>query len=92
MHLNRLNKAFLDPMTEVYLLFYQAILQLFVTINKFLQREDPLIHLISKQMSSFLKKFFGKFVSISVIKAASDITHINYSRDNQLPGTPCMQA
>ena len=37
---DRLVKAYSDPMTEVYLLFYQATLQLFVNFNKFLQRED----------------------------------------------------
>ena len=41
--------------TEVYLFFYEAVLQTFIHFNKFLQREDPLIPVISEQMDSFLK-------------------------------------
>ena len=66
-------------------MFYQAVLQVFVAFNKFLQREEPLIHIIIEQMRSFLKKLLGKFVSVSAIKAAPDITEIEY-RENQLPG------
>ena len=33
-----------------------------------------------------MKKLLGKFVSVSAIKAASDITEVEY-RENQLPGT-----
>ena len=82
---DRLVKAYSDPMTEVYLLFYQATLQLFVNFNKLLQREDPII-LIAGQMTTFLKKLFSKFVTIQAIRGASDITSINYSRECQLLG------
>ena len=47
-----------DPMTEVYFMFYQASLQLFVTFNKLLQREDPIIGVILQQMKSFIKSFY----------------------------------
>lgn len=73
-------------MTEVYLLFYQAVLQVFMDFNMFLQREDPLIAVIFKQMKAFLKKLLSKFVKILAIKSAVDITSVDYSRDNQLPG------
>ena len=77
-------------MTEVYLIFYQASLQLFVTFNKFLQREDPIIGVILQQMKSFIKKLLGRFVKVSIIKAAeeatdSDITSVDYVNvENQL--------
>ena len=74
-------------MTEVYLLFYQAVLQLFVNFNKFLQREDPIIPVVANQMSSFLKKLFGKFVTIGTIRSAPDITLVQYTDgENQLQG------
>ena len=38
----RLQQHFEDPMTEVYLYFYQAVLQQFVNVNKFMQLENPL--------------------------------------------------
>ena len=37
----RLQNVFGKPISEVYLLFYQAILPVFNSFNKFLQREDP---------------------------------------------------
>ena len=40
----RLKNAFRDPMQEIYLLFYQGVLPVFTTFNKYLQREEPLIH------------------------------------------------
>ena len=47
-------------MTEVYLFFYEAVLQAFIHFNKFLQREDPIIPVISDQIDSFLKKIASK--------------------------------
>ena len=42
----RLHSIFSNPLSEVYLLFYQSILPVFSKFN-FLQREDPCIHLRS---------------------------------------------
>ena len=39
----RLPSKFTDQMTEVYLFFYQNVLQSLIIFNLFLQREDPLI-------------------------------------------------
>ena len=41
-----LKHLFQDPLNEVYLLFYQAIMPLFTAFNKLLQRETPCIHLL----------------------------------------------
>jgi len=41
----QLSKALEDPMVEIYLLFYQAVLPIFTRINLLLQREDPNIYL-----------------------------------------------
>ena len=38
-----LQNVFSIPITELYLLFYQSALQVFLHFNMFLQREDPLI-------------------------------------------------
>ena len=40
----RLKTPFRDPMLEIYLLFYQGVLPVFTTFNKYLQREEPLIY------------------------------------------------
>jgi len=54
--LERLIEWFTDPMTEVYLYFYQYALQSFVNFNKYLQREDPLISKLHDEINRFLKR------------------------------------
>ena len=67
-------------------MFYQASLQLFVNFNKFLQREDPIIPVISDQINRFLRSLFGRVVSIAAIKSAkTDISTVQYNRESQLP-------
>ena len=77
------------PVSEVYLLFYQAILQGFTHLNKLLQREEPIVGVISTQINEFLKKLLGKFVTVAAIRdalASGDILSIDYSEKNQLHG------
>ncbi len=76
------------PMTEVHLLFYQSVLQVFVHFNMFLQREDPLIPVIFEQMNSFLTKLASKFLPIAAIRAVDeDFFTLKYKeRSDQLPG------
>ena len=78
----RLQTAFQNPMTEVYLLFYESDFPIFTRINLLLQREDPCIHLIASTIRDFLLKLFSKFISIQAIKATEDITKVEY--ENQL--------
>ena len=66
----RLQKVFHDPMTEVYLMFFQSILPCFTHCNQFLQREEPLIHVLQPQLSKLLKNVLGKFVKSEVIGSA----------------------
>lgn len=84
----RLYSAFSKPMTEICLLFYEAVLQTFVHFNLFLQREDPLIPIINEQIHTFLRKLASKFVSVDTIKAVGeDFTELQYNfKDKQLPG------
>ena len=72
----------------MYLLFYESVLQTFINFNKFLQREDPLIPVISKQMSSFLTKLAGKFLPVDKIKEVNGEFHrIQYDKkEDQLSG------
>ena len=46
----RLRKAFTDPLTEVYLWFMQSVFPTLVNANKFVQREEPLIHCLHPQL------------------------------------------
>jgi len=45
-----LKTAFADKMTEVYLLCYSHVLQYFVRLNLFLQRDEPIIAAIHEQV------------------------------------------
>lgn len=81
----RLQSMFEDPMTEVYLLFYQAILPTFTHLNLLLQREDPNIFLVADSIRTFFKKLLSKFVSLQAITSASEITEVDFNdRNNQL--------
>ena len=60
----RLQDHFTPTMTEVCLLFYQNVLQLFIDYNLLLQREDPLIPKLLTQRRKYLKKGACKSLSI----------------------------
>ena len=64
----RLQSAYEDPMTEVYLLFFHAVLPCFNNFNKLLQREEPLIYKLHEAQQRFLHKLASKFVQPSVIQ------------------------
>ena len=68
----RLHDLFEDPMTEVYLLFFQSVLPCFTHTNQFLQREEPLVHCLLPQLLSLYKKILGKFVKPSVLSETVD--------------------
>ncbi|KAL5478209.1 hypothetical protein EMCRGX_G025105 [Ephydatia muelleri] len=67
----RLAHQFEDPMTEVYLLFYQSALQPFVRVNKFLQLDNPLISVEPNVLNDFIRKLCCRFLSINVVKQVS---------------------
>ena len=48
--------------SDVYLMFYQAITPAFTTLNRFLQRETPCVHLLHEKLESFLRNILSKFV------------------------------
>ena len=65
----RLKELFSKPIVEVYLLFYQAVMPMFTTLNTFLQRETPCVHLVHDVLKSFVRKVFGKFIKISAMRS-----------------------
>ena len=69
-HVTELNRH------PVYLLFYHSVLPIFSAINKFLQYEEPKIHIIRSELIAFIKKIFGRFIFISVFKDKL-VTEIN---------------
>ena len=59
-------------MTEIYLMFYQAALQSFMSFTLLLQREDPLLPFIFRQIINFLTRLARKFLTVASIRAAKD--------------------
>ena len=81
----RLEKVYSSPLWSLFF-----TMPPFVTFNKFLQREDPIIYVMHDQLHSFVNNLLGKFVSVSTIRdamSAGDITCVDYdSMENQLAG------
>ena len=57
-------------MTEVYILFYLAILPTLTSSNKFLQQEETLIHILKPHLTHLLKGVILKFVKPAEVQRA----------------------
>ena len=83
----RLEAAFNDCLTELYLLFYQAVLPVFTTFNKMLQSEEPLIYLLYKCQQRFMNNLASKFVKPDIIRtlkeANKSFSELGISIENQ---------
>ena len=77
----RLQKRFADPITEIYLLFYQSVIPVFTRLNQLLQHGDPLIYLLYSQMRAFLKNLISRFVKPQYIVGAGALK-ITYDEPN----------
>ena len=65
-------KLFGDPLTEVYLLFFQVMLPTMINANKFLQRDELLMHMIKFYLTHFIKNTMSK--SANPCQVAQDNT------------------
>ena len=72
----RLRAAFENPMTEVFLLFYQSAVQIFIHLNLFLQRSDPLIGALGPALLRFLRLLACKFIAPAKVKDAKDFQEL----------------
>ena len=79
----RLKAWFEDPMTEVYLKFHQSVIPTFTLFNLTLQREEPSIFLLEEEMTNFLKRLCGKFLSLDELMNNSNL--LNADIQSQLP-------
>ncbi|XP_074524805.1 uncharacterized protein LOC141789327 [Halichoeres trimaculatus] len=83
----RLLEAFSDPMTEVYLLFFQAIIPIFTTFNLLLQRQQSSIFLLHDEMTSFIHKLCVKFTVPTALQGPKPLHEIAFKKKaNHLPG------
>ena len=71
-------------MSKVHLLFFQSVLPSFTHCNQFLQREEPLIHVLKPQLTRILRNILAHFVKSSVIAEqlrAGTLTSIDFKNE-----------
>ena len=73
----RLVEHYSKPMTEVYLYFYQSVLQMFIRFNLYLQRHDPQIRTLHDKIDNFMWELACKFVEIDEVYGADEISSLD---------------
>ncbi|KAM7404155.1 hypothetical protein PAMA_004539 [Pampus argenteus] len=83
----RLVQAFTDPMSEVYLMFFQATIPTFTNFNLLLQREESAIYLLHDEMVKFIRKLCSRFMLPAALQGHEDPYEMAYKeKANHLPG------
>jgi hypothetical protein len=71
-----------DPYTELTCLFLQASMPLFDDVNRVLQLEEPLIHLIHDCLTQQLRRILIRFVKPSAFASNICPTQVQYKDEN----------
>ena len=50
------------------MLFYQGVLQVLTTVNRYLQREEPLIYQLFEAQEYFINKLAARFIEPEVVQ------------------------
>ena len=80
----RLKSTFADPMTIIYLHFYNHALPVFDNLNLLLQRQDPQIHRLQPCMQAFIKKCLLRIIDPTQI-CSMDVWTCNTASLSLLP-------
>ena len=64
----RLENHFNNALVEIYLLFYQSGLQVFIKFNLFLQRDVPVIARLHGSIQQFLRNLRCKFLTAAALE------------------------
>ncbi|KAK1896094.1 Presenilins-associated rhomboid-like protein mitochondrial [Dissostichus eleginoides] len=83
----RLRALLEDPLTEVHLLFYQALLPTFCQFNLLFQRQHPYIYLLHGQVRAFIRKLMSKFLKPAAFRTTNLESVDLQDQENQLPDT-----
>ena len=73
----RLVEHYSKPMTDIYLYFYQSVLQMFITFSLYLQRHDPQIPTLHDKIDNFMRELACKFVEIDAVYEADEISSLD---------------
>ena len=66
-HFFRFQNRFNNALVEIYLLFYQSVLQVFIKFNLFLQHDDPLIARSHGSIQQLLRNLGCKFLAVAAL-------------------------
>ena len=83
----RLKASYEDLLTEVHVSFFTSALPMFTTYNKFLQRSDPLAHMVYPATKSLIKRVASCFIKPDVLQDAITIDML----DNEINYLPLSQ-
>lgn len=72
----RLKQAFSDPMTELYLMFFQYVIPMFESRNLLLQRGDPQIHQLYSIYEGLYEDLLQSFLEPAYIMKFEGVTKI----------------
>ena len=73
----RFQNHFNNALVEIYLLFYQSVLQVFIEFNLFLQHDDPLIARSHGSIKQLLRNLGCKFFTVAAL-ANSDPKEVEF--------------
>lgn len=87
--LNRLIKAFSDPLTIIHLHFFNHALPVFDDLNLLLQRQDPQIHRLKSSMDRFIVKVLTRIMDATEVSLldniwACDLDSVSLLPDNEV--------
>ena len=75
----RLISFFQNPLSKVYCLFLKFILPQFTLTNVFLQKEEPMIHLMQDKILDLLMELAVSFITHHAIKNCQSLLTLDYS-------------
>ena len=83
--LTRIHRLFSSPQTQLYALFLKYSNEIFHNINLLLQREEPCIHILHRELNAVFKDLLVRFVKPAVIyESSADMKKVQFSKgDNQ---------
>ena len=80
--LTRIHRLFSSPQTRLYSFFLRYSNQIFHQINLLLQREEPCVHILHRELNRVLQELLLRFVKPSVVmKFSSDLKSEEYVKE-----------
>eukprot|EP00057_Strongylocentrotus_purpuratus_P012711 XP_011667185.1 PREDICTED: uncharacterized protein LOC105439660 [Strongylocentrotus purpuratus] len=76
----RVHRLLISPQTKLYCYFLKYSNKIFDDINLLLQREEPCIHILNKQLNKTFQDMLVRFVQPTVIVECSDVKKVQYGK------------